>query len=225
MFVYNSNSFSTLTQDKARGVSQAMLYATGLEDSDMYKPQIGIASVWFEGNPCNMHLLALSQLVKQSVEETKQMVAYRFNTVGVSDAISMGTTGMRYSLQSREVIADSIETLAAAQWYDGLITLPGCDKNMPGCVIAMARLNRPAIMVYGGTIRGGKHPQTGQPLNVVDALESYGAFVYDKISEEERKIINKHACPGPGACGGMYTANTMATAIEALGKLISIEEA
>ena len=211
----------TLTKNKARGASQAMLYATGLSERDMSKPQVGIASVWFEGNPCNMHLLDLSEKVKRAVE-TNNLVAYRFNTVGVSDAISMGTSGMRYSLQSREVIADSIETLMCAQWYDGLITLPGCDKNMPGCVIAMARLNRPAIMIYGGTIRGGKHPQTGEPLNIVDALESYGAYVYDKISDEERQVIIRHACPGPGACGGMYTANTMATAIEALGTCKSL---
>lgn len=200
-----------------------MLYATGLKcQADLNKPQVGICSVWFEGNPCNMHLLDLSSKVKKGVEETNKLVGYRFNTVGVSDAISMGTAGMRFSLPSREVIADSIETTMGGQWYDGLIALPGCDKNMPGCLMAMGRLNRPSIMVYGGTIRAGKHPGTGEPLNIVDALESYGAAVYDKITEEERQIIIQNACPGPGACGGMYTANTMATAIEALGTLFVI---
>ena len=164
-----------------------------------------------------MHLLDLSELCKQSVQDAN-CVAFRFNTIGVSDAMAMGTAGMRYSLQSRDLIADSMETTMAAQWYDALVALPGCDKNMPGCVMAMARLNRPSIMVYGGTIRAGKHPTKGCPLNIVDALESYGAYVYNRIDEEERKTIIKHACPGPGACGGMYTANTMATVVEALGK-------
>ena len=195
-----------------------MLYATGLQEDDMAKPQVGIASVWYEGNPCNMHLLELSEYVKQSVEATQQCIGYRFNTIGVSDGISMGTSGMRYSLQSRDLIADSMETVVAAQWYDGLIALPGCDKNMPGCIMAMARLNRPGMMVYGGTIRAGHMPQTGEALDIVSAFQSYGEFVYEKISEEERKEILQHACPGAGACGGMYTANTMATAIEALGK-------
>ena len=163
-----------------------------------------------------MHLLELSEYVKAGVQKA-DCVGYRFNTIGVSDGISMGTTGMRYSLQSRDLIADSIETTMGAQWYDGLIALPGCDKNMPGCVMAMARLNRPSIMVYGGTIRAGKQPSSGEPLDIVSAFQSYGQYVYDKISEEERKEIIQHACPGQGACGGMYTANTMATAIEALG--------
>ena len=154
----------------------------------------------------------------RSVEATQQCIGYRFNTIGVSDGISMGTSGMRYSLQSRDLIADSMETVVAAQWYDGLIALPGCDKNMPGCIMAMARLNRPGMMVYGGTIRAGHMPQTGEALDIVSAFQSYGEFVYEKISEEERKEILQHACPGAGACGGMYTANTMATAIEALGK-------
>jgi dihydroxy-acid dehydratase len=193
-----------------------MLYATGLTEEDMNKPQIGVCSVWYEGNPCNMHLLELSEYVKQGVAE-QDLVGYRFNTVGVSDGISMGTVGMRYSLQSRDLIADSIETVMGAQWYDGLIALPGCDKNMPGCVMAMGRLDRPSIMVYGGTIRAGKQPSNGESLDIVSAFQSYGQYVYDKISEEERKEIIQHACPGPGACGGMYTANTMATAIEALG--------
>ena len=195
-----------------------MLYATGLKEEDMDKPQVGICSVWYEGNPCNMHLLELSEHVKKGTSETG-LVGFRFNTVGVSDGISMGTKGMRFSLQSRDLIADSIETTMGAQWYDGLIALPGCDKNMPGCVMAMARLNRPSIMIYGGTIRAGKQPSTGDTLDIVSAFQSYGQYVYDKITEEERKEITQHSCPGPGACGGMYTANTMATAIEALGKL------
>jgi len=177
---------------------------------------VGICSVWYEGNPCNMHLLELSEHVKKGVVES-DCVGYRFNTVGVSDGISMGTPGMRYSLQSRDLIADSIETTMGGQWYDGLIALPGCDKNMPGCVMAMARLNRPSIMCYGGTIRAGKQPSTGANLDIVSAFQSYGQYVYDKIDEEERKEIVQHSCPGQGACGGMYTANTMATAIEALG--------
>ncbi|GAX28276.1 dihydroxy-acid dehydratase [Fistulifera solaris] len=206
----------TLTQTKVQGASQAMLYATGLKQEDMNKPQVGIASVWYEGNPCNMHLLDLSEKVKRGVEQA-DCVGFRFNTVGVSDGISMGTSGMRFSLQSRDLIADSMETTMSGQWYDGLIALPGCDKNMPGCIMAMGRLNRPGIMVYGGTIRAGKQPSTGQPLDIVSAFQSYGQYVYDKISEEERQEIIQHSCPGPGACGGMYTANTMATAIEALG--------
>jgi len=211
------NKYSrNLTGPKSQGASQAMLYATGLKEEDINKPQIGVCSVWYEGNPCNMHLLELSEYVKQGVQKA-DLVGYRFNTIGVSDGISMGTSGMRYSLQSRDLIADSIETTMGAQWYDGLIALPGCDKNMPGCVMAMARLNRPSIMVYGGTIRAGKQPSTGSPLDIVSAFQSYGQYVYDKITEEERKEIIQHACPGQGACGGMYTANTMATAIEALG--------
>jgi dihydroxy-acid dehydratase len=194
-----------------------MLYATGLTEDDMSKPQIGICSVWYEGNPCNMHLLDLSEKVKKSVVDTQKLVGYRFNTVGVSDGISMGTSGMRYSLQSRDLIADSMETTMGGQWYDGLIALPGCDKNMPGCIMAMGRLNRPGIMIYGGTIRAGHMPVTDEPLDIVSAFQAYGEYVYEKITEEERMAILKHSCPGAGACGGMYTANTMATAIEALG--------
>jgi len=197
-----------------------MLYATGLKEEDMDKAQVGICSVWYEGNPCNMHLLELSEYVKTGVEENAGLVGYRFNTIGVSDGISMGTSGMRFSLQSRDLIADSIETTMSAQWYDGLIALPGCDKNMPGCVMAMGRLNRPSIMVYGGTIRAGKQPSNGESLDIVSAFQSFGQYIYDKIDEEERKEILQHSCPGPGACGGMYTANTMATAIESLGKLL-----
>lgn len=206
-----------LTQTKVQGASQAMLYATGLKEEDMDKPQVGIASVWYEGNPCNMHLLDLSEKVKEGVEATGKVIGYRFNTIGVSDGISMGTSGMRFSLQSRDLIADSMETTMGGQWYDGLIALPGCDKNMPGCIMAMGRLNRPGIMIYGGTIRAGKAPSTQESLDIVSAFQSYGEYVYEKITEEERKEILQHACPGPGACGGMYTANTMATAIEALG--------
>jgi dihydroxy-acid dehydratase len=211
------NKYSrTLTGSKQRGAAQAMLYATGLTEEDMDKPQIGIASCWYEGNPCNMHLLSLGGMCKEAVK-AQNLVGFRFNTIGVSDGMSMGTTGMRYSLQSRDIIADSIETTTSAQWYDGLICVPGCDKNMPGVIIAMGRLNRPSIMVYGGTIRGGKQPSTGKTLDIVSAFQAYGEYTYDKITEEERAEITRHACPGQGACGGMYTANTMATAIEALG--------
>jgi len=206
----------TLTQPAIQGNSQAMLYATGMTEEDMDKPQVGICSVWYEGNPCNMHLLELSEYVKEGVVES-DCVGMRFNTIGVSDGISMGTSGMRFSLQSRDLIADSIETTMSAQWYDGLIALPGCDKNMPGTIMAMGRLNRPGIMVYGGTIRAGHQPSSGESLDIVSAFQSYGQHLYNRISEEERQEIVKHSCPGQGACGGMYTANTMATAIEALG--------
>jgi len=212
------NKFSKkLTQSKTQGASQAMLYATGLKPEDLEKPQIGISSVWYEGNPCNMHLLDLAGEVKKGVQDAG-MVGYRFNTIGVSDGISMGTDGMSYSLQSRDLIADSIETVMGAQWYDGNIALPGCDKNMPGTIIAMARLNRPSLMVYGGTIRAGSAPSINRPvLDIVSAFQCYGEYTYGKITEEERQLIVQKSCPGPGACGGMYTANTMATAIEALG--------
>lgn len=211
----NLNRYSSqITQPKSQGASQAMLYATGMTREDMDKPQIGIGSVWYEGNSCNMHLLELAGHVKTGVEAAG-MVGMRFNTIGVSDGISMGTDGMSYSLQSRDLIADSIETIMAAQWYDALIALPGCDKNMPGCLIAMGRLNRPAIMVYGGTIKPGTYK--GQPLDIVSAFQCYGQFIAGQISEEERGEIVRRSCPGAGACGGMYTANTMATAIEALG--------
>ena len=204
-----------ITQLKSQGASQAMLYATGMDEADMAKAQVGIGSVWYEGNPCNMHLLDLASEVKQGVDQAG-LVGMRFNTVGVSDGISMGTDGMSFSLQSRDLIADSIETIMGGQWYDGLITLPGCDKNMPGCVMAMGRLDRPSIMVYGGTIRSGCS-KNGQKLDIVSAFQSYGAFIAGKIDEEERQDIVRKACPGPGACGGMYTANTMASAIEAMG--------
>jgi dihydroxy-acid dehydratase len=180
----------------------------------MDKAQVGIASMWYEGNSCNMHLLDLAAEVKKGVEDSG-LVSMRFNTIGVSDGISMGTEGMSYSLQSRDLIADSIETIMAAQWYDGLIALPGCDKNMPGCLIAMGRLNRPSIMVYGGTIKPGSFRD--QKLDIVSAFQCYGQYIAGQISEEERQEIVQRSCPGAGACGGMYTANTMATAIEAMG--------
>ncbi|MBU6237047.1 MAG: dihydroxy-acid dehydratase [Planctomycetes bacterium] len=205
---------SQITQPKSQGASQAMLYATGLKPEDMSKAQVGICSVWFEGNPCNMHLLDLGGEVKKAVQ-AHDMIGMRFNTVGVSDGISMGTDGMSFSLQSRDLIADSIETIMGGQWYDGLIAIPGCDKNMPGCLIAMGRLNRPALMLYGGTIRAGKW--NGHSLDIVSAFQCYGQYIAGQIDDETRENIVRHACPGAGACGGMYTANTMASAIEALG--------
>ncbi len=205
---------SRITQPKSQGASQAMLYGTGLTEADMDKAQVGIASMWYEGNTCNMHLNDLSAEAKQGVDAAG-MVGMRFNTIGVSDGIAMGTDGMSYSLQSREIIADSIETVMCAQWYDANISIPGCDKNMPGCIIAMGRLNRPALMLYGGTIRAGCYAE--QPLDIVSAFQSYGEHIAGSIDEEERRAIVRESCPGPGACGGMYTANTMASAIEALG--------
>jgi dihydroxy-acid dehydratase len=206
---------SRITQPASQGASQAMLYGAGLSTADMNKPQVGISSVWYEGNTCNMHLLDLAEKVHAGVGEAG-MVGMRFNTIGVSDGISMGTDGMSYSLQSRDLIADSIETVMAAQWYDANISLPGCDKNMPGCIIAMGRLNRPSIMVYGGTIRAGCSAK-GEKLDIVSAFQSYGQHLADSITEEERQNIVRNSCPGAGACGGMYTANTMSSAIEALG--------
>jgi dihydroxy-acid dehydratase len=191
-----------------------MLYATGLSEADMAKAQVGIVSNWFEGNPCNMHLDKLAARVKESVVATG-LVGMRFGTIGVSDGMSMGTEGMSYSLQSRDLIADSIETVVEAQWYDALVALPGCDKNMPGCLMAMGRLNRPALMVYGGTIRAGH--LNGAALDIVSAFQCYGEYVAGKLDDQQRQEIVRHACPGAGACGGMYTANTMATAIEGLG--------
>jgi dihydroxy-acid dehydratase len=203
-----------ITQPRSQGASQAMLYGTGLTREDMDKPQVGIASVWYEGNTCNMHLLKLAEKVKEGVTAAG-MVGLRFNTIGVSDGIAMGTEGMSYSLQSRDLIADSIETLMSAQWYDANISLPGCDKNMPGCVMAMGRLNRPSFMIYGGTIRPGYHD--GKKVDIISAFQSYGEYLAGRIDDETRSEIVRKACPGPGACGGMYTANTMAVAIEALG--------
>jgi len=206
---------SRITQPKSQGASQAMLYGAGLTREDMNKAEVGIVSNWWEGNTCNMHLNDLALKVKEGVQAAG-LVGLRFNTIGVSDGISMGTEGMSYSLQSRDIIADSIETVVAAQWYDALIALPGCDKNMPGCLIAMGRLNRPSIMVYGGTIKPG-HSKKGETLDIISAFQSYGASIAGKIDEAMREDIVAHACPGAGACGGMYTANTMASAIEALG--------
>ncbi len=203
-----------ITQPRSQGASQAMLYGTGMSDEDMNKAQVGIASVWFEGNTCNMHLNKLAEAVKKGVLAA-DLVGMRFNTVGVSDGISMGTEGMSYSLQSREVIADSIETMMGAHWYDALVALPGCDKNMPGCLIALGRLNRPGLMVYGGTIKAGRLGD--QKLDIVSAFQCYGEYLAGKIDDQTRQEIVRRSCPGAGACGGMYTANTMASAIEAMG--------
>lgn len=203
-----------ITQPRSQGASQAMLYGTGMTREDMNKAQVGIASIWWEGNTCNMHLNDIASRVKQGVAAA-DLIGLRFNAVGVSDGISMGTDGMSYSLQSRDLIADSVETVVAAQWYDGLITVAGCDKNMPGCLIGMARLNRPSLMIYGGTIRGGR--AQGQVVDIISAFQSYGEYIAGTIDDETRLDIVQHACPGAGACGGMYTANTMASAIEAMG--------
>jgi dihydroxy-acid dehydratase len=205
---------SRVTQPRSQGASQAMLYGIGLTDADLQKPQVGICSMWYEGNTCNMHLDRLAAHIKEGVQAAG-LVGLRFNTIGVSDGLSMGTDGMSYSLPSRDLIADSIETVVGAQWYDGLITVPGCDKNMPGSLIAMARLNRPALMVYGGTIRAGS--ALGKPRDIISAFQSYGEYLAGTITDEQRLDIVRHSCPGAGACGGMYTANTMAVAIEALG--------
>ncbi len=209
---------SRVTQPKSQGASQAMLYGTGLTREDMDKPQVGIASVWYEGNTCNMHLNDLAAKVKEGVKAAG-MVGMRFNTIGVSDGISMGTEGMCYSLQSRDLIADSIETVMCAQWYDANISIPGCDKNMPGCLIAMGRLNRPSLMVYGGTIKPGHrlHDGADEKLDIVSAFQCYGEYLAGTLDEKGRQEVVAKACPGAGACGGMYTANTMASAIEAMG--------
>jgi dihydroxy-acid dehydratase len=191
-----------------------MLYAVGLTDEDMKKPQIGIASTGYDGNPCNMHLNTLAAEIKKEANKNEQ-VGLVFNTIGVSDGISMGTSGMNYSLASRDIIADSMETVVNAQSYDGLIAVVGCDKNMPGAMMALGRLNRPAILVYGGTIQPGCHAD--KKLDIVSAFEALGQKVAGTITEEDYKSVIQKACPGPGACGGMYTANTMASAIEAMG--------
>ena len=209
---------SRITQPKSQGASQAMLYGTGLTREDMDKPQVGIASVWYEGNTCNMHLNDLAAEVKKGVQAAG-MVGMRFNTIGVSDGISMGTEGMCFSLQSRDLIADSIETVMSAQWYDANISIPGCDKNMPGCLIAMGRLNRPSLMVYGGTIKPGHRMHAGaeEKLDIVSAFQCYGEYLAGTLDEAGRQEVVGNSCPGAGACGGMYTANTMASAIEAMG--------
>ena len=205
---------SRITQPRSQGASQAMLYGTGMTREDMDKAQVGIASMWWEGNTCNMHLNDLAERIGEGVTEAG-LVSMRFNTIGVSDGISMGTSGMRYSLQSRDLIADSIETVMGGQWYDALVTVPGCDKNMPGCLMAMGRVNRPALMVYGGTIKPGH--ANNQVVDIVSAFQSYGQYLAQSIDDGERQEIVNQACPGAGACGGMYTANTMASAIEAMG--------
>src|SRR6185437_6850852 len=209
------NKYSkTLTQDITQPGAQAMLYGLGLTDEDLAKAQVGIASMGYDGNTCNMHLNDLAQIVKKGVWDTN-LVGFIFNTIGVSDGMANGTDGMRYSLVSRDVIADSIEAVCGAQYYDALIAVPGCDKNMPGSVMAMGRLNRPSIMVYGGTIAPGHYK--GQDLNIVSAFEALGQKIAGKLTEADFKGIVMNSCPGAGACGGMYTANTMAAAIEALG--------
>ena len=210
------NKYSkTLTQDETQPAAQAMYYAIGFKDEDFKKGQVGIVSMGWDGNPCNMHLNDLATSVKESVDKTEGLLGLRFYTIGVSDGTSMGTDGMRYSLVSREVIADSIEVNAGAQYYDALIAIPGCDKNMPGSIMAMGRLNRPGIMIYGGTIAPGHYK--GEDLNIVSAFEALGHKIAGNISDEDFKGVVRNACPGAGACGGMYTANTMASAIEALG--------
>ncbi len=213
------NKYSrTITQDETQPAAQAMLYGIGLTEHDLTKAQVGIVSMGYDGNTCNMHLNDLAKIVKQGVWD-QDLVGLIFNTIGVSDGISNGTEGMRYSLVSRDIIADSIEAVCGAQYYDSLIALPGCDKNMPGSIIAMGRLNRPAIMVYGGTIAPGHY--NGQDLNIVSAFEALGEKMTGKLDDKDFKEIIKHSCPGAGACGGMYTANTMASAIEALGMSLS----
>ena len=204
----------TITQDDSLPAAQAMLYGIGLKDEDFKKPQIGIASTGFEGNPCNIHLNDFAQNIKDSINK-EDMLGMVFNTIGVSDGITNGTTGMTYSLISREIIADSIETIVNAQFYDGIVAVVGCDKNMPGAMMAIGRLNRPSILVYGGTIKSGNYK--GKSLNIVSAFEAYGEKITGKINEKDYKGIIKNSIPGPGACGGMYTANTMSSAIEALG--------
>lgn len=209
------NKYSkTLTQDITQPAAQAMLYGIGLTDDDLKKAQVGIASMGYDGNTCNMHLNDLAKVVKQGVWDN-DLVGLIFNTIGISDGISNGTDGMRYSLVSRDLIADSIESVCGGFYYDGLIALPGCDKNMPGCIMAMGRLNRPSIMVYGGTIAPGHYK--GQELNIISSFEALGQKIAGKLNDEDFKGIVMHSCPGAGACGGMYTANTMASAIEALG--------
>jgi dihydroxy-acid dehydratase len=203
-----------ITAEPAQASARAMLHATGLTREDMRKPQVGIASMWWEGNPCNMHLLELAGAVAEGVRGAG-LASMRFNTIGVSDGISMGTDGMSYSLPSRDLIADSIETVVSAQWYDAVVTIPGCDKNMPGSLMALGRLNRPGLMVYGGTIAPGRLGD--EKLDIVSAFEAYGQLIAGRIDEERFEAVVEQACPGPGACGGMYTANTMAAAAEALG--------
>ncbi len=210
------NKYSkTLTQDETQPAAQAMYYAIGFKEEDFQKAQVGVVSMGWDGNPCNMHLNDLATTVQKSINDVDGLLGLRFYTIGVSDGISMGTDGMRYSLVSRDVIADSIETNAGAQYYDAIVAIPGCDKNMPGCIMAMGRLNRPSIMLYGGTIAPGHYK--GEDLNIVSAFEALGQKIAGNMDEADFKGIVRNACPGAGACGGMYTANTMASAIEALG--------
>jgi dihydroxy-acid dehydratase len=210
------NKYSkTLTQDETQPAAKAMYYAIGFKEDDFKKAQVGVVSMGWDGNPCNMHLNDLATSVKESINKVDGLLGLRFYTIGVSDGISMGTDGMRYSLVSRDVIADSIETNAGAQYYDAVVAIPGCDKNMPGCIMAIGRLNRPAIMLYGGTIAPGYY--NGEELNIVSTFEALGQKIMGNLDENTFKEIVRHACPGAGACGGMYTANTMASAIEALG--------
>ncbi len=209
------NKYSkNVTSDDTRPAAQAMLHAIGLTPEDLKKPQVGIVSTGWEGNPCNMHLNGLAEKIKQGVNK-EELIGLIYHTIGVSDGISMGTSGMRFSLPSRDIIADSIETVASAQWYDGIVAVVGCDKNMPGALMALGRLNRPGIILYGGTISPGCH--AGKKLDIVSSFEALGQKVAGKIDQKEFKQIIQNSCPGPGACGGMYTANTMASAIEALG--------
>src|SRR3954463_7558117 len=209
------NKYSkVLTQDETQPAAQAMLYGIGLTDEDLAKAQVGIVSMGYDGNTCNMHLNELAKIVKQGVWDN-ELVGLIFNTIGVSDGMANGTDGMRYSLVSRDIIADSIEAVCGAQYYDSLIAIPGCDKNMPGSIMAMGRLNRPSIMVYGGTIAPGHYK--GEDLNIVSSFEALGRKIAGELSDEDFKGIVMNSCPGAGACGGMYTANTMASAIEALG--------
>lgn len=209
-----------ITQNKSQGASQAMLYAIGLKPIDLKKAQIGIGSVWYEGNPCNMHLNKLAKSVKKGINKkySKSLLPFRFSTVGISDGISMGTGGMKYSLPSRELIADSIETIMHGQHYDGNISIAGCDKNLPGCLMGMIRVNRPSLMIYGGSIASGIY--NNNKVDIVTAFQSYGELLNNKITDNERNKLLQHCCPGAGACGGMYTANTMASAIEAMGMML-----
>ncbi|NNC34533.1 MAG: dihydroxy-acid dehydratase, partial [Croceitalea sp.] len=212
------NKYSkNVTQDPTQPAAQAMLHAIGLDENDLKKPLIGIGSTGYEGNPCNMHLNELATYVKQGIQDS-DLIGLIFNTIGVSDGISMGTYGMRYSLPSRDIIADSMETVVQAMNYDGLVTVVGCDKNMPGALMAMIRLNRPSVLVYGGTIASGC--LNNKKLDVVSAFEAWGEKVAGTMNEADYKAVIQNACPGAGACGGMYTANTMASAIEALGMAI-----
>ena len=214
-FCSTFNKYSkTITQDKSQGASQAMLYAIGLNETDLKKGQVGIGSTWYDSNPCNNHLNKLSSEVKKSINKNKNLIGFEFNTIGVSDGQTNGHSGMNYSLPSRDLIADSYETIVKAHLYDGNIAIPGCDKNLPGCLMGMITINRPSFMIYGGSIKSGK--LDNKNIDIVDAFQSYGNYLIDN-DDNKRKSIIQNACPGSGSCGGMYTANTMASAIEAMG--------